>query len=122
MFMDYFEEIKREFPKVKAYNENDRSWEKEGYTLLKKRNLQGAEHLFKKLCLSQPDHHAGFEGLAYTYMLEDEKIKAEWFMKEAIRRARQQLKDNSVEESAIEEMEDNLSKIINGGKFNTWWY
>lgn len=120
--MDYLEEIKREFPKVKPFKEHDWTWEKEGYTFLKKRKFEEAEHMFKKLCLSQPNKHGGFEGLAYTYYLEDQKVKAEWFMNEAIRRARQFMKDNSMDQTAIDEMEDNLSKIINGGKFNTWWY
>jgi len=31
---------------------------------LEEKNYEKAEVLFKKVCLSEPEHHSGFEGLA----------------------------------------------------------
>ncbi|MEW6623955.1 MAG: DUF1186 domain-containing protein [Bacillota bacterium] len=118
--MDYLLEIKKEFPKIKPYNENDWEWENEANDFLKKGELEKAENLFKKLCLSQPQHHAGFEGLAYTYSIKSEKSKAQWFMQEAIKRAEEFLKDNSIDKEVIDEMKENLKKINNEEKINIW--
>jgi hypothetical protein len=120
--MNYLEEIRKEFPKIKAHMEDDWDWEKEAYDFLKERKIKEAEILFKKLCLSQPNHHSGFEGLAYVNSLRSEKGKAGWFMEEAIRRAREFLKDNSIDKKVIDEMEENLIKIKNDMKINAWWY
>ena len=109
--MDYLLEIKKQFPKIKPYQENDWEWENEAKEFLRKGELEKAESLFKKLCLSQPEHHAGFEGLAYTYSAKNETRKASWFMQEAIKRAEEFLKDNSIDIEVIDEMRRSLKKI-----------
>jgi ATP:corrinoid adenosyltransferase len=119
--MDYLKEIKREYPKIIPNNESDWEWENEAYEFLKERKTKKAENLFKKLCLSQPKHHSGFEGLAYTYYVTAEKDKSEWFMKEAIKRAKEFLKEKSVDKEVIDEMEVNLNKIKKNEKIIAWW-
>ena len=109
--MDYLLEIKKQFPKIKPYQENDWEWENEAKEFLRKGELEKAENLYKKLCLSQPEHHAGFEGLAYTYLAKNETRKASWFMQEAIKRAEEFLKDNSIDIEVIDEMRHALKKI-----------
>ncbi len=109
--MDYLREIKKEFPKIKAHMENDFDWVNEASELVTKRKLKEAETIYKKLCLSQPEHHSGFEGLAEIYAMRNQKSKAVWFMKEAIERAKKFLEDDSIDQEVIDEMEEKCRKI-----------
>lgn len=119
--MDYIKEIKKEFPKIKPHQENDWEWENEAYDLLKTKKIKKAENLFKKLCLSQPEHHSGYEGLAYAYYLKNEKDKSLWFMAHALKKARNFLKDNSIDKEVIDAMEINYKKIKNNESISAWW-
>ena len=76
---------------------------------------------FGKLCLSQPKHHSGFEGLAYTYYYIHEYDRAESFMRKAIEIAKTFLIDESIDIEVILEMEENYSNILNRKPLLTWW-
>ena len=82
--MDYLKQIKEEYPDVKPYYSDDLEWQNQAYSHFKEKNFVRAEEIFKKLCLSQPGHHSGFEGLAFIYYAAGEFEKAEWFMEEAL--------------------------------------
>lgn len=109
--MNYLEQIKVEFPDVKPYS-GDLDWENQAFDFLKEKNCDKAEVLFKKVCLSEPDHHSGFEGLAYVYYIKGEFEKAEWFMQEAVKRARKFLAEDAIDPEVIEEMEASYLSLL----------
>ena len=120
---NYIEEIREEFPWIKVFEEDDENkWLLAGRKALIKSRFDDAEINFKKVLLAQPKHHDGFEGLAYTYYLKSgNEIKALWFMTEAVKRAREFLKDDSIDIEVIKEMEDNLKRMEKGKTLNDWW-
>lgn len=108
---NYISEIIKEFPNLKAGKENDFNWGHEGFKFLSRKNYEQAEIKFKMLTRSQPRHHEGFEGLACLYYEIGDHKKAIWFMEEAIKLAREFLKDDSIDIEVIEEMEANLRSM-----------
>ena len=82
--MEYLKELKEKHPEIVPFEEDDDNWESNGFEALKNSKYELAETYFGKLYLSQPKHHSGFEGLAYTYYLSHEFDKAEYFMERAI--------------------------------------
>ncbi len=109
--MDYLEEIKKEFPQVKPYS-GDLDWDNQAYGYLREKNYERAEILFKKICISEPDHHSGFEGLAYVYYTKGEFEKAEWFMQEALKRAKKFIEQDAIDLNVITKMEACYQSII----------
>ncbi len=111
---NYLQEIKKEFPEIRPYAAlEDFKWESDASRYLGNKEYQKAETLYKKLCLAQPEHHSGFEGLADVYTKLGQRQKAEWFMKEAFKRARAFLKDDSIDIEIIEDMERKYEKMKN---------
>ncbi|OHD11012.1 MAG: hypothetical protein A2086_10100 [Spirochaetes bacterium GWD1_27_9] len=119
--MDYLEELKKEFPEIRAFDEDDFYWEQEAYDYLKQNDTENAGKIFKKLCLSQPAHHGGFEGLAFVYYKTGEKDKALWFMEKAIAITQSPLIDYTIAISTIKEMETNLINIKENKNLIEWW-
>jgi len=119
--INYIAEIKNEFPGLKEGEEDDDNWGNEGFDFLKKQDYAKAEIKFKMLTQSQPNHHEGFEGLAYLYYEVGEKKRASWFMQKAIKIARKFLEDDSIDIEVIEEMEGNLRAIKTSKKLKKWW-
>ena len=103
--MDYLQLIKEEYPDVKPYS-GDFEWDNQAYSYLKEKNFVKAEEMFKKQCLSQPEHHSGFEGLALVYYTAGEFEKMEWFMEEALKKARKFIEEDSIDLEVIEDMEE----------------
>lgn len=110
----YLKEIKREFPGLKPYEDDDLEWINEAMDFFRNEEYDEAAVLLKKLCLSQPDHFDGFEGLAYYYYIKGDFERADWFMQEAIKRAVKFLNDDSIDPDKIEEMENNYQKFLLG--------
>ena len=108
---NYIVEIIKEFPNIYEGEENDDNWANEGFEFLRSKNYERAEIKFKMLTRSQPSHHDGFVGLAYLYYEIGDYQKAIWFMRKAIKIAREFLKDDSIDLEVIEEMESNLESI-----------
>ena len=108
---NYIVEIIKEFPNLKEGEENDDNWANEGFEFLRSKNYERAEIKFKMLTRSQPNHHDGFVGLAYLYSEIGDYQKAIWFMRKAIKIAREFLKDDSIDLEVIEEMESNLESM-----------
>lgn len=119
--MYYLKVLKAKYPEVTAFEEDDDYWDTYGFEALKKKNYELAEMYFGKLCLSQPKHHSGFEGLAYTYYLIRDFDKAESFMKRAIEIAKTFLIDESIDIVVIQEMEENYSNIVSRKPLLAWW-
>ena len=118
--MNYLDEIKKKYPKIKAFEEDDEEWENLGYLFFKNEEYSRAEEYFSKLCLAQPEHQGGYEGLAYTYYSLRKKEKALWFMEEALHLAKKFLEDDSIDEEVIEMMEQNLKNIKNNEELIIW--
>jgi len=119
--MKYLKELKKKYPGIEPFNEEDDEWEKKGFEALNADKYESAEAYFGKLCLSQPKHHSGFEGLAYTFYLLKDFEKALFFMDKAIAIAKSFLKDDSIDIEVIEEMEENYSNIKNRNPLKMWW-
>jgi tetratricopeptide (TPR) repeat protein len=118
---NYIAEIIKEFPSLKAGKENDENWANEGFEFLSNKNYEQAEIKFKMLTRSQPKHQDGFEGLAYLYYETGDYKKAVWFMKKAVKIAREFLKNNSIDLEVIEEMESNLKSMETKKTIKRWW-
>jgi tetratricopeptide (TPR) repeat protein len=118
---NYIAEIIKEFPNLKAGEENDENWGNEGFEFLRNKNYERAETKFKMLTRSQPNHHEGFEGLAYLYYEIGNYQKAIWFMEKAIKIARKFLKDDSIDLEIIEKMESNLKSMKTKKTIKKWW-
>jgi tetratricopeptide (TPR) repeat protein len=103
---NFLNQIKSEFPEIRPFLETeDFVWEEQAANYFHDGKYNEAETLYKKLCLAQPKHHSGFEGLARIYDKQNKGQKAEWFMKEALKRARAFLKEGSIDMEVIEDME-----------------
>ncbi len=122
MGKDYISEIRKEFPYIKPFEEEDEDiWYEQGYKFLEEGKLEEAEKSFKKLLLAQPEHHDGYEGLANVYYTQGRTQEAIMLMKEAIKIARRFLEDDSIDIEVIEEMEDNLRRMKEAKPLNRWW-
>ena len=119
--MEYMDELKKKYPGIVPFKEEDDEWENKGFEALNLNNTARAEEYFGKLCLSQPKHHSGFEGLAYTFYLSKDFEKASLFMTEAIAIAKKFLEDDSIDIEVIEEMEENYSNILNRKPLRIRW-
>ncbi len=121
--MKYIKEIREEYPDIIPFEDekNYINWNEKGFELLKADKFDKAEILFKKTLVIQPKHHNGPEGLAYVYYYKKEFEKAEYFMKHAIKLAREFLKTDSIDIEVIEEIEENLSRIIKRKPLIKWW-
>ncbi len=62
------EDFRLEYPDIRAGAEDDWTWTKDAIELMSRGKLEDAEKLLKKLILSMPDHHDGFEYLAELYL------------------------------------------------------
>jgi tetratricopeptide (TPR) repeat protein len=109
---DYLERIRREFPGIRPYRERDGDWRDRGMRLLEEGNLVEAERQFKRLVLSQPDHHDGFEGLALTYQRMNRKDEALLLMREALTRSRRFLADGSLDLEGLERIEQEYQQML----------
>ncbi len=84
--------IKKEFPDIKPFEEDDFKWWNEGLDLIDCGNLKGAENKFKMLTLSQPDHSDGFEGLSKVYVKMNRIEEAKFFINLAYEKAQESVK------------------------------
>ena len=112
--MDYLKEIKKEFPNIKKYENDDLEWENRAYASLKSGKYEEAKTLYKMICLSQPEHHDGFIGMAYIYYKEKNIEAAKWFISEGVKKAKEFLKDDSIDLEVVNKIID-LQKQINDG-------
>ncbi|MDO9536383.1 MAG: hypothetical protein Q7J85_13905, partial [Bacillota bacterium] len=105
------ENIKKEFPHIQPFS-GDLDWQNQAFSFLEEQDYDEAEVLFKKICLSETNHHDGFEGLAYVYYVKGEFEKAEWFMQEALKRASKFLDDDTIDPEEIEEMKNSFQRLM----------
>ncbi|OQX20426.1 MAG: hypothetical protein BWK75_04860 [Candidatus Altiarchaeales archaeon A3] len=109
MFLD---EIRKEYSDIKPNDEDGVELFNKGMNYLNCGELTKAEKLFKILTQSQPQHHDGFLGLAQIYLKKGERDKMIYFYEQAIKRAKEFLKDDSIDLEAIEYMENEMKEAI----------
>jgi tetratricopeptide (TPR) repeat protein len=101
---DQLQRLRREFPKLRPYEEDDDNWWNEGLDALEANQLNRAERIFKKLTLAQSEHFDGYYGLAQVYQRQHHLALAILFADEAIRLGQAFLSDGSLDPSTLEEM------------------
>ncbi len=111
MGTNYLEQIRKEIAYIKPYENDDLEWYDEGMTLLRSGQLEAAELKFKELMMSQPEHHDGYHGLALVYQKLSRKDEAVFFMQEAISRAKVFLDEGSLEQEALDWLEQDFEQI-----------
>ena len=112
--MDYFEQLKQEYPTIVPYS-SYYDWDNEAYQALEKKNYEKAEQLFKKICVAGPDDFFGFEGLAYVYYTKGDYERAEWFIHAALERAKSQAETGDLDPTYFETLEHNCRVIKERG-------
>lgn len=81
----YMADLKRRYPDVHPYEEDDWEWMDEGLDLLDDGRFDMAEARFQELTLSQPNYMDGYEGLARVYLAVGRKREAAFMVEEALR-------------------------------------
>jgi tetratricopeptide (TPR) repeat protein len=108
---DYLEQIREEIGYIKPHVNRDLGWHEEGLALQRSGDLQAAELKFKELVMSQPEHHAGYEGLALVYQRLGRKDEAMFFIQEAIVRAKRFLDEGTLDRVVLDEIEQEFREI-----------
>jgi len=105
----FLDEIKKEYSDIKPYE-----WDKiHSFSLdVERYELTEAEDLFKRLIQSQPEHHDGFWGLARVYKKKGERDKMIYFYDQAIKRAKEFLKENAIDLEVIKMIESEKDDAI----------
>ncbi len=109
---EYLEQINRQYPNIRPYEEEDDiEWWNQGLDMIQAGRLDAAEEIFKKLVLAQPEHSDGFNGLGLVYEKRADQTMAELFLKEAIRRAEQMVKDGDMDVELLDMIRADLARV-----------
>lgn len=111
MGTDYLEQVRKEVAYIKPCENDDLEWNNEGMSLLRSGQLEAAELKFKELVMSQPKHFDGYHGLALVYEELGRKAESEFFMQEAIFRAETFLDEGTLDQEALDWLEQDLRQI-----------
>jgi tetratricopeptide (TPR) repeat protein len=111
MSTDYLKQVRKDVAYIKPHANDDLEWYNEGMTLLRNDQLEAAELKFKELIMSQPQHQDGYYGLALVYKKLGRREEAIFFMQEAIDRAKGFLKAGTIDQEAIDWLEQELREI-----------
>lgn len=106
----FLDEIKKEYSHIKPHEERDEfhSFSSD----IERYELTEAEDFFKRLIQSQPEHHDGFWGLARVYKKKGERDKMVYFYDQAIKRAKEFLKENAIDLEVIKMIESEKDEAI----------
>ncbi|PKP61068.1 MAG: hypothetical protein CVT88_01185 [Candidatus Altiarchaeales archaeon HGW-Altiarchaeales-1] len=108
----FLDEIRKKYSYIKPGEKDDSEWYNQGLEYMDENKIDKAENMFKKLIMSQPEHHDGFLGLANVYKKKGEREKMIYFYDQAIKRAKEFLKNDSIDPEAIEMIEDEKDEAI----------
>lgn len=109
--MNYQDDFKKEFPKIRPFMEDDLEWFNEGMELLDRGKLKETEKRFKQLTLSQPNHPDGVDGLSRVYQKMGEKKKALFFINEAIKMSKKIVASGEADSEMLTLMQDLKAEI-----------
>jgi tetratricopeptide (TPR) repeat protein len=107
----YLEAIRRDFPQIRPYQEDDFEWRNEGMDLLQAGQIVQAERKFKQLLLSQPEHWDGAEGLAMVYHRIGDKPRALFFVQRALRLAEESFRKDEVDPEVIDLLKAFVARV-----------
>jgi len=106
----FLDEIKKEYSDIKPHE-----WDEifHSFSLdIERYELTEAEDFFKRLIQSQPEHHDGFWGLARVYKKKGERDKMIYFYDQAIKKAKEFLKENAIDLEVIKMIESEKNDAI----------
>ncbi len=106
----FLDEIKKEYSDIKSHE-----WDElfHSFSLdIEMYELTEAEDFFKRLIQCQPEHHDGFWGLARVYKKKGERDKMIYFYDQAIKRAKEFLKENAIDLEVIKMIESEKDDAI----------
>ena len=118
----FLDEIKKEYSHIIPHDyDANVGWYGNGcYRLnfddLDENELKKKEEFFKKLIQFQPQHHDSFHALAMIYRKRGERDKTIYFYDQAIKRAKEFLKDDSIDPIVIEKLEEEREEAVNNKK------
>jgi tetratricopeptide (TPR) repeat protein len=110
---DYIEQCRKQYPDIRPFQEEDDiEWWNQGLDCIKAGDLDAAEETFKKLLLAQPDHSDGFNGLGLVYEKRKDWAKAELFLREAINKAEEMVKDGDMDAEVADMIRSDLDRVL----------
>lgn len=110
---DYIERCRKQYPNIRPFEEEDDvHWWNQGLDAMDEGDLDLAENIFRKLVLAQPNHSDGFNGLGLVYEKRAQPAQAEIFLKEAISKAEQMLKDGSMDPEGVNIIRADLQRVL----------
>ncbi len=112
MGTNYLEQVRKEIAYIKPYRNNDFEWYNEGNELLRAGQFEAAELKFKELIMSQPEHYDGYHGLALVYQQLGRKDESVFFMQEAIAKAKVFLREGTLDQEALDWLEQDYQQIL----------
>ena len=80
--------------------------------MIKAEKLDAAEETFKKLVLAQPNHHDGFNGLGLVYAKKGDRPAAELFLRAAITRAEQMVRNGDMDDELLDPIRADLDRLL----------
>jgi hypothetical protein len=106
---ELFEQFKSEYPDIDPF-QDDWDWRFQAKLSLQMGKLDAAEELLKKLIVSRPVHHEGYEGLASVY-LELNNPDALPLIQKAYELAKSFIDRGALEPEALESIEKKKAEI-----------
>ena len=103
-------QYRKQFPYIRPNEEDDWEWFEGAKELEQEGKYPAAEVLFKKLIVSMPDHHDGFEGLALLYQRLGNP-DAVPLIREAYRMALGFYEEDTLDEPVLKEIEAEMNSI-----------
>jgi tetratricopeptide (TPR) repeat protein len=105
-------ELKQRHPNIRAHQEDDDDWWREGMRMLRSGDLEGAEKKFEQLILAEPEHHDGYEGLALVCQSKGREKEALLLIEHALGLAKGFFEEGSLDQEILDEIEEEKRKIL----------
>ena len=108
----FLTELKQRHPNIRAHEEDDDDWWKEGMRMLRSGDLEEAGKIFEQLILAEPEHHDGYEGLALVCQHKGRKDQALLLIERALTLARGFFEEGTLDQEILDEMEGEKREIL----------
>jgi tetratricopeptide (TPR) repeat protein len=108
----FLAELRQRHPDIRAHEEDDDDWWKEGMRMLRSGDLEGAGKKFERLILAEPEHHDGYEGLALVCREKGKKDQALLLIDHALALAMGFFEEGTLDQEILDEIEGEKRKIL----------
>ena len=108
------EAITKEYPEVEKYQDDSFELFNLGLDELRKRDYKEAEKYYKKLILSQPEHHDGFQYLGILKYYNGRVEEAKTLMDKAISLALKFYHDGTLDKEILDEIREEREIVAKG--------